>query len=137
MSTNKTPILLLKTKSMPNDSYEEYFSSSTSACTPIFIPVLEHRPNTANLRKVKDLLRDGELRRKYGGMIFTSQRAVEVFAQVVQELEGERMLEKGVPESSMTCPNQCPVVSFGLISTYFVIISLLHHVITPFAQSYF
>lgn len=79
--------------------------------------MLEHRPNLRNLEQVKNLLRTGELKRKYGGMIFTSQRAVEAFAQVVQELEDEvALLRKNseenhvlqysgeAVESSMTIP---------------------------------
>ena len=92
MSSLRIPILLLKTKSIPNDSYDEHFSSPTSLFTPIFVPVLEHKPNVHHVEQVKDLLREGELKGKYGGMIFTSQRAVEAFAQAVQELEGERNL---------------------------------------------
>jgi uroporphyrinogen-III synthase len=126
MSPNTISILLLKTKSTPNDSYEEYFSNRTSTFNPIFIPVLEHRPNTSNLRQVRDWLRDGELRSKYGGMIFTSQRAVEEFAQVVQELERERILEKGRLESSMACPDECPIAFSVVLSIYFLGISFLH-----------
>lgn len=98
MASPKIPILLLKTKSTPNDSYDEYFSTPTSPFTPIFVPVLQHKPNLSNLEAVKALLRDGGLRRKYGGMIFTSQRAVEGFAQVVQELEREKGSVDGAEE---------------------------------------
>lgn len=83
------PILLLKTRSVPHDGYEEYFSRPTSPFTPVFVPVLEHRPNVHRLGQVRDMLRTGELGARYGGMIFTSQRAVEGFAQVVHELEAE------------------------------------------------
>ena len=89
MSPFKIPILLLKTKSLPNDSYEEYFSKSNLPFTPVFVPVLKHRSNAQNLGTVKGWLRDGQLREKYGGMIFTSQRAVEAFAGVVEELGKE------------------------------------------------
>lgn len=98
MSSSKIPILLLKTKSVPNDSYEEYFSSPTSPFNPVFVPVLEHKPNIHNLELVKKLLRDGELTRKYGGMIFTSQRAAEGFTQIVQELERGGTVAKGGKE---------------------------------------
>jgi hypothetical protein len=95
------PILLLKTKSTPNDSYEEYFSSTSSLplFAPIFVPVLEHRSDVQNLEVVKRSLRDGgdgalkgRKMGRYGGMIFTSQRAVEGFAGVVEELEGEQRI---------------------------------------------
>ncbi|KMU76305.1 hypothetical protein CISG_01040 [Coccidioides immitis RMSCC 3703] len=61
------PVLLLKTKSTPHDGYEEYFSSSTRRYSykPIFVPVLEHW--------------------KYGGLVFTSQRAVEGFSRMIAE----------------------------------------------------
>jgi hypothetical protein len=89
---NRIPVLLLKTKSTPNDSYEEYFSDEPF--TPTFVPVLEHRPNLQNLDLIHSLLLDGKFGRddnaKYGGMIFTSQRAVEGFAKVVDEVEAHR-----------------------------------------------
>ena len=90
------PVLLLKTKSTPNDNYEEYFSRD-GHFAPQFVPVLEHTFHAANLQKLRRLLsdashgsddgtylRDGETR--YGGLIFTSQRAVEAFARVVTEV---------------------------------------------------
>ena len=85
------PVLLLKTKSMPADSYEEYFS--TAPFRPVFVPVLEHRPNAPNLEQIKTMLLDRKIGRcegaRYGGMIFTSQRAVEGFAKLVEEIEGD------------------------------------------------
>lgn len=77
-----TPILLLKTPSIPYDAYSAHFSPPTFTST--FVPVLEHRYNTQNLSRVRDLLRNG-ITSTYGGLIFTSQRAVEGFAKVVQE----------------------------------------------------
>jgi hypothetical protein len=89
---DRIPVLLLKTKSTPVDSYEEYFSNEPF--TPTFVPVLEHRPNLQNLDLVRSLLLGGKFGRddnvKYGGMIFTSQRAVEGFAKVVDEVEADR-----------------------------------------------
>jgi len=88
VTDDRTPVLLLKTKSIPNDGYEEYFAASSNF-TPAFVPVLEHRYNGAALQAVRTLLQDGSLvgsGRKYGGLIFTSQRAVEGFASVVQEI---------------------------------------------------
>ncbi|GIK05871.1 hypothetical protein Aspvir_009985 [Aspergillus viridinutans] len=84
-SSSATPILLPKTKSTPHDGYEEFFSAH--GYNPAFVPVLEHRFNQTNLRTVKDLFTSGSLNagpgRKYGGLIFTSQRAVEGFARLV------------------------------------------------------
>ncbi|KAF9885172.1 hypothetical protein FE257_000621 [Aspergillus nanangensis] len=85
---NSPPILLLKTKSFPHDSYEEYFSANYS---PAFIPVLEHRFHDPNLQTIRHLFESGGLQpgpgRKYGGLIFTSQRAVEGFAALVATLD--------------------------------------------------
>lgn len=78
----KTPIFLLKTKSTPHDGYEEYFSAS-GQYDPIFVPVLEHRFREASLRRVRDLFVSGNIGKKYGGLIFTSQRAMEGFARVI------------------------------------------------------
>jgi uroporphyrinogen-III synthase len=87
----RIPVLLLKTKSTPVDTYEEYFSNEPFA--PTFIPVLEHRPHIRNLEFVRSLLLDGKLGRehnaKYGGIIFTSQRAVEGFAKAVHQAEAD------------------------------------------------
>lgn len=83
------PVLLLKTKSIPNDSYQDHFSTPESPFNPSFVPVLEHQPNDANLQNIKTLLRERRLSVRYGGMIFTSQRAVEGFARIVGELEQE------------------------------------------------
>ena len=97
----KIPVLLLKTRSQPHDAYEEYFcgfrSSNDEASTdspspvflPVFVPVLEHQPNTKNLSGLEELLRSGRLSDKYGGMIFTSQRSVEAWADVVTRLDRE------------------------------------------------
>ncbi|KAK5942375.1 hypothetical protein PMZ80_004938 [Knufia obscura] len=94
------PVLLLKTRSQPDDTYEEHFSnttatspdreaSSTYTFSPHFIPVLEHTQNAPALSHLGDLLRTGELKRNYGGMIFTSQRAVEAWADTVHAVEND------------------------------------------------
>lgn len=85
--SQKTPILLLKTKSTPSDAYDEYFTKNYN---PLFIPVLSHQFHTRNLAHIRDLFNAGALRhdnpeRKYGGLIFTSQRAVEGFARMIEE----------------------------------------------------
>ena len=97
------PVLLLKTRSHPHDAYEEYFggrsaptniansgqqlTSSIPVFLPEFVPVLEHRRNVENLETLERLLGSGELGNRYGGMIFTSQRAVEAWAEVVKRVE--------------------------------------------------
>ena len=99
---SNTPILLLKTKSTPHDNYDDFFS--TNGYTPSFIPVLEHRFHTENLASVRELFASGAFNtdpatptaihtakqpngshKKYGGMIFTSQRAVEAFAEMIEK----------------------------------------------------
>jgi len=87
MSTAKAvgqsiPVLLLKTKSILESGVYD----------PVFVPVLEHKFDAEGLQAVNGLLarklttEDGDL--KYGGMIFTSQRAVEAFAKIVTEFDG-------------------------------------------------
>ncbi len=92
----KIPVLLLKTKSVPNDGYEEYFTAG-ERFEPKFVPVLEHKHNKESLNLVKELLRSGDIdverkEARYGGLIFTSQRAVEGFMSVAEELRGNNQL---------------------------------------------
>ncbi|KAI9735886.1 MAG: hypothetical protein M1834_001351 [Cirrosporium novae-zelandiae] len=95
---SKIPILLLKTKSAPTDAYEALFAAS-NRFHPTFIPVLQHNYNSANLGRLKDFLVSGVFgvdkitKIIYGGLIFTSQRAVEGFARLVHEV-GVTPLEK-------------------------------------------
>jgi uroporphyrinogen-III synthase len=92
-SSSRIPVLLLKTKSTPLDAYEQYFSADTRqwGFEPAFVPVLEHRFEESGLARVRTLL-DGRLISgsdgKYGGLIFTSQRAVEATAKIVKEGRG-------------------------------------------------
>lgn len=88
------PTLLLKTRSTPNDSYQEYFEAArpqSRNCQPVFVPVLEHQLHTPNLESFKQLLDrklalENELSEtSYGGLVFTSQRAVEAFAKILEE----------------------------------------------------
>jgi uroporphyrinogen-III synthase len=93
-SRGKTPILLLKTKSAPRDTYEELFMSlDNHRYAPVFVPVLEHRFKRDALDGVREQIASrgfvseskGGLA-TYGALIFTSQRAVEAFAEIVEEL---------------------------------------------------
>lgn len=94
----KTPLLLLKTKSVPHDGYEEQFQAVRDGFQfePIFVPVLEHQLLEKGLKVVRDALRNKEIDRqdntRYGGMIFTSQRAVEAFAKLVKEGQGLQLM---------------------------------------------
>jgi uroporphyrinogen-III synthase len=94
-NSQKLPVLLLKTKSTPNDAYEELFSRTQDGFEfePIFVPVLQHRFEVAGMNTVRGLLRGRSFGREpahgaYGGLIFTSQRAVEAFAQLAEEGTG-------------------------------------------------
>ncbi|KAI9743339.1 MAG: hypothetical protein M1818_003185 [Claussenomyces sp. TS43310] len=90
--TDSVPVLLLKTRSAPNDGYQDYFEASHQQLVykPVFVPVLEHKLQEENLESFKQLLyrklapRNGS-GSSFGGLIFTSQRAVEAFARVVEE----------------------------------------------------
>jgi uroporphyrinogen-III synthase len=89
MSGTQVPILLLKTRTQPTDSYAEYFTANQSSnAEPSFeadfIPVLSHARNRQNLSHLEVLLRQGQLKEEYGGIIFTSQRAVEGWSDVVK-----------------------------------------------------
>lgn len=89
------PVLLLKTKSTPGDAYEELFSASANdgfVFEPRFLPVLEHRFRTEGLARIRELLQARQIGPSegcsYGGLIFTSQRAVEAFAEVIEQGKG-------------------------------------------------
>lgn len=99
-SENTIPILLLKTRSIPTDAYQDLFSSPTTVAgdgkntsdpcfSPQFVPVLQHRFLDAGLDTLRSLLLHRQISRRpeteYGGLIFTSQRAVEAFAKVYAE----------------------------------------------------
>ncbi|KAL5113445.1 hypothetical protein ACEQ8H_008672 [Pleosporales sp. CAS-2024a] len=93
-SRGKIPIVLLKTRSAPTDSYEELFASLHGpAYAPVFVPVLEHRFKRAALDQVRQHVtarglvpRSSHGLATYGALIFTSQRAVEAFAEIVADL---------------------------------------------------
>ncbi|KAI8939012.1 hypothetical protein NX059_004855 [Plenodomus lindquistii] len=96
-SRGKVPILLLKTKSAPTDTYEELFSTlDNHRYEPVFVPVLEHRFK----RDALDLVQHHVTSRglvpasqqglaTYGALIFTSQRAVEAFAEIVEGIRAD------------------------------------------------
>lgn len=83
-------MFLLKTRSTPTDAYEELFSTPSNGFDfePHFVPVLEHRVEDEGMAKIKSLLLAKGISRgansPYGGLVFTSQRAVEAFSQLVQ-----------------------------------------------------
>ncbi|KAG9206666.1 hypothetical protein G6514_003505 [Epicoccum nigrum] len=104
----KTPILLLKTKSVPTDTYEELFlTCDNSEYAPVFVPVLEHRFKRDALKTVRQHILNRGLvptlqngLATYGALIFTSQRAVEAFNEVVEDIRKEgTSVDDLLPES--------------------------------------
>jgi uroporphyrinogen-III synthase len=104
----KTPILLLKTKSVPTDTYEELFlTCDNQGYAPVFVPVLEHRFKPDALSTVRQHILNRGLvptlqngLATYGALIFTSQRAVEAFNEVVEDIRKERTsVDDLLPES--------------------------------------
>lgn len=96
--SSRIPILLLKTRSHPTDAYHTYFTSTTTAFDPIFVPVLQHAFNAAALNNLATLL--PTLSSQYSGLIFTSQRAVEAFASIIHSADVEakgKLRELSVP----------------------------------------
>ncbi|KAM0429851.1 hypothetical protein ACHAQK_010968 [Fusarium lateritium] len=94
--TAKIPILLLKTRSSPGDSYEDLFSESDTkeiGFAPEFVPVLLHQFHDEGMKEVAALLRERRIGNQehdeYGGLIFTSQRAVEAFVKLVEDGKAE------------------------------------------------
>ncbi|PHH79410.1 hypothetical protein CDD80_4863 [Ophiocordyceps camponoti-rufipedis] len=85
-SPTDVPILLLKTPSSPRDPYQELLASSGFA--PQFVPVLCHRPNAEAAARLDALLRGRKVGTgpdcAFGGLIVTSQRAVEALAAVAE-----------------------------------------------------
>ncbi|KAH6982805.1 tetrapyrrole biosynthesis, uroporphyrinogen III synthase [Ilyonectria sp. MPI-CAGE-AT-0026] len=119
-----TPVLLLKTKSTPGDSYEDLFSETQHngvSFTPTFVPVLLHCFDDEGMSKVAGLLRDRRIGNgeddEYGGMIFTSQRAVEAFVKLVKD--GKRDAEAANDADAANWPHlqDIPVYSVGPATT--------------------
>ena len=99
-----TPIFLLKTRSTPTDAYEQLFSTPQDGLIfePRFVPVLKHHFESEAIARVRSLLRDRKIGTgigsSYGGLIFTSQRAVEAFAKLVEDGRGPPPLSGTAPQ---------------------------------------
>lgn len=92
-TTRGQQVLLLKTKSYPTDPYDIFFRSQ--GADPTFVPVLEHRH--VNVDTIRNLILAGridgfatttQVGAEYGGIIITSQRAVEALGAVLHSLKG-------------------------------------------------
>ena len=102
MTATRTPIFLLKTKNTPDDSYQSYFQSPDRILNfdPIFVPVLLHVFGEAAAKELQKLVRDfkfleqglveSDYTNGYGGLIFTSQRAVQAFTSALEGIDGWR-----------------------------------------------
>lgn len=114
---SKVPLLLLKTRSVPTDAYEEYFTSGDDGnYEPVFVPVLEHRFKRDALSRLGRHIEDGDFvaarpggRPKFGALVFTSQRAVEAFARMVLDLKKS----KDSPSVEDWLPNHMPLYVVG------------------------
>ena len=88
------PDITIEDQIHTHDGYEEQFSAvkNWASFEPVFVPVLEHKFLDDGLRVVGELLRNKQIGKnpdsKYGGLIFTSQRAVEAFAKLVDQGKG-------------------------------------------------
>ncbi|KAL6707842.1 hypothetical protein ACN47E_003742 [Coniothyrium glycines] len=99
-SRGHVPVLLLKTKSVPTDTYHDLFSTADDhRYAPVFVPVLEHRFKQDALGHVRRCVassgfvsKPAQGRATYGALIFTSQRAVEAFTHVVGAIRGDSTL---------------------------------------------
>jgi len=105
LTVEQIPVYLLKTKSSPSDSYETHFwqLDTPGRYLPVFVPVLEHLFRDDALRTLRRSAErfafasgseatarhkaTANFARKYSGIIFTSQRAVDAFASVVGRLD--------------------------------------------------
>ncbi|OAA49540.1 uroporphyrinogen-III synthase [Metarhizium rileyi] len=121
IAASKVPVLLLKTRSTPIDAYEEILKRPETTIgrysrefDPRFIPVLRHRFDDDGMQRTKSLLQANGIGNqpgcKYGGLIFTSQRAVEAFAKVVND-------EKGGDNVVFHFPPNTPIYSVGPATT--------------------
>ncbi|MCJ1250285.1 hypothetical protein MMC30_007511 [Trapelia coarctata] len=86
------PIILFKTPSTPSDAYKTYFSTPTPSPSkptfnPIFLPLLQHTLLPPALSQLHTLLTSPTFTKKYGGIILTSQRAVEALGSVLTSLQ--------------------------------------------------
>lgn len=117
LSMGQSPVYLLKTKSSPNDAYEEHFTTLQDGhFKPIFVPVLDHMFRDDALRTLRLAAErfafaggsaatarqkaTNNQAKRYGGIIFTSQRAVDAFGTVIAKLDPakkEMLFDKDMP----------------------------------------
>ncbi|KAK2034379.1 uroporphyrinogen-III synthase HemD [Colletotrichum zoysiae] len=117
-SLDKVPVLLLKTRSLPGDTYEELFSRKDDGWDfePTFVPVLHHSFQEQGMATVRDILHrrcvNATANASYGGLVFTSQRAVEAFSSLVAEKKQKEGTDEKWPHLQ-----DVPVYSVGPATT--------------------
>lgn len=110
------PILLLKTRSSPSDTYEEFFKDpENGSFEPEFLPVLQHQFFDDMITWLTQTILAGSFamantsekrgRMSFGGLIFTSQRAVEAFMEAVSTIERSLL--------ASLLPAECPLYVVG------------------------
>ena len=121
-SGEATSLFLLKTKSVPGDGYEEQFAAAKDGVRfePIFVPVLEHKFKDKGVRVMRNLIRHDRFGThegaKYGGLIFTSQRAVEAFSKSVAEaVEAGHGAKDAIDQSLGQEMSDCPFADDGTL----------------------
>lgn len=86
MSALRIPLLLLKTPTGPSDAYTTLFTTPSPSATYIYsshyVPVLIHTHHLESLYSLFEATHPSKSF-PYGGLIFTSARAVEAFAEAV------------------------------------------------------
>ncbi len=83
LNQKRKSVVLLKTKSVPNDPYEKEFMDR--GYMPHFVPVLEHA--VVNEQQLLESCR--RISQKYSGLIVTSQRSVESLGRIIGQLPGK------------------------------------------------
>lgn len=117
------PVLLLKTRSTPGDSYEDIFSQPHAGVNfvPSFVPVMEHQFDGAGMGRVRSILQSQMVGRHlgaaYGGLVFTSQKAVEALAKIVQDGPGEQQGRVSITTLPWPHLQDVPVYSVGPATT--------------------
>jgi len=117
-----TSLFLLKTKSIPSDGYEEQFAVAKDGVRfePVFVPVLEYKFKEKGMRVLRNLIRHDRFGThegaKYGGLIFTSQRAVEAFSRTVAEaVEAGHGAHDAIEKSSSLEMSDSPFAEDGTL----------------------
>jgi uroporphyrinogen-III synthase len=92
-----SPIFFLKALATPSDAFQELFSGLRNTADdpifdPIFIPILDHALQEQGVSSIVQLLLQASISAHedalYGGIIFTSQRAVKAFSTALGRVKG-------------------------------------------------